>query len=161
MFIISITNARNGQCGRVKHIQMFSYINMLVFLNPFQYCDKLFISYGIWWRERELKNNSNNFLSTVRHIIVLHCALIGALTTLGDFPVILIIGFMINILQFPVNHLIQFLVACIPGPHLQFVWNWLLQLTFTRHINILLPLLCPTDTILVSSLFLADVTINL
>lgn len=78
-------------------------------------------------------------------------ALLRALGPPSDYPVILLIGLMISdLLPYPVSRGLP-----TPGPYLHLV-----QLV-TRDINILLPLLCPYDAILVSALLLADITIKL
>lgn len=49
-------------------------------------------------------------------IVVLHYALLKALTSPGDFPVILIAGFITDGLRFPANHFTQFPVTTCTWP---------------------------------------------
>lgn len=72
-------------------------------------------------------------VSAVRHCLELRYALLGALATPGDFPVVLIVGFMINGLQFAVNGLTQFPVAASTQPHLHLVRVVTLTGLYKRH----------------------------
>lgn len=62
-------------------------------------------------------HSSSAHLMTVRHIFALHYALLGTTAAPTDFLVFLIVGFMIDGLQLPVNCLTQFPVTAYTWPH--------------------------------------------
>lgn len=156
-----ITSASSTHC--LPHGLFFLSLQLLLQLNPppwgFRSC-MLFLPLLCFSGRGDFQISPCCYrLQCGRHILTLHYTLLGTLALPGNFPVILIIGSIINSLQFPGNHFIQFPVDCLHLTPTCTMSNQLLWLIFIRDMNTLLPLFCPSYAILVSALLLADITV--